>query len=750
MSRAHTPVLSFLLSLVSALSAALALLSWRGLSEHDDHMLGTLLVCSALGLLAGLARALGATNVVAWLAGAVAAAGTALWWCTGSPFPTPTGLEIVAQTLRTDLDAVRRFSVPIPADATSLAVPLVLGSGLLALFLDLLVVNRGWVLGGTLLLLLVNVTPTSLHGEVRWTDFVPVSVCVVALLLLVRMREVAGWRARGDQAGARATGALAVPAWGLAGSAAAVAIGMACAVTTLPLTPQPLWDRGGKGGAPGSEVTIANPLVDLRRDLERGADIDVLLVTSPGAAPSYLRTAVLTEYDGRQWTTGDRNASASQGANGPLPAVPGLSPDVPTRVRSYDLDALSGLRSRWLPLPERVVGVEAPGDWRYDDETRDFVAWDEDLDTSDLSWSATALTPRLSSADLDDASRARPLGGSRWTRVPDDLPPLVARLAAQVTQDEDTPFQQARALQSWFRSEFTYSLDRVESVGDDDLTAFLAPGGRVGYCEQFAASMALMARTLGIPARVAVGFLEPEQVSERSWVFSAHDMHAWPELYFEGSGWVRFEPTPGARADEVPEYTRSPAEGEEAEEPSTSASPSALPEPTPSSQPSPNAQPQPPASAAAQDTGLPWGKVIGGLGAVAVLVLLVLAPGLWRGRQRRARLSSHDPDQWWAELRCTVKDLGHPWPAPLTPRAQALAISDLLADASAQRHLDNLLLKVEQHRYAPAGNAGAGGADTDARLVVSALEAAAGRRQRIVARLAPRSMAEPRARKARR
>ena len=120
-----------------------------------------------------------------------------------------------------------------------------------------------------------------------------------------------------------------------------------------------------------------------------------------------------------------------------------------------------------------------------------------------------------------------------------------------VTAEAANRFDKAVALQDLFRSEFEYSLTKgPEGSGVDDLEAFLTPGngGRVGYCEQFAASMAVMARVIGIPARMAVGFLKPRSIGDGVWEYSAHDLHAWPELYFDGFGWVRFEPTPGNSA----------------------------------------------------------------------------------------------------------------------------------------------------------------------------------------------------------
>ena len=100
-----------------------------------------------------------------------------------------------------------------------------------------------------------------------------------------------------------------------------------------------------------------------------------------------------------------------------------------------------------------------------------------------------------------------------FTDLPDDLPPIVDDLAVQVTQDAKTPYEKAVALQNWFREDggFTYALERASGNGSDALVEFLSdgPGGRTGYCEQFASAMAVMARELEIPARVAVGFLQP-------------------------------------------------------------------------------------------------------------------------------------------------------------------------------------------------------------------------------------------------
>ena len=244
-----------------------------------------------------------------------------------------------------------------------------------------------------------------------------------------------------------------------------------------------------------------------------------------------------------------------------------------------------------------------------------------------------------------------------------------------MTADAQTRFQKAQLLQQWFREDgdFRYDQAQVESAGSGgaDLLAFL--DDRVGYCEQFAASMAIMARVLGIPSRVAVGFLEPEKSTNGAWVFSAHDLHAWPELYFPGSGWVRFEPTPAG-----PGRQRSPTT------------------PPPTSRPSPRhrrraraessellpergASPSADAGSADEDTSsIPWVPILAGLLGLAVVALLLLTPRLVRAARRRRRLAG-DIEDLWVELRDVARDLGHAWPVGRSPRRAGEWLGRLLA-----------------------------------------------------------------------
>ena len=117
-------------------------------------------------------------------------------------------------------------------------------------------------------------------------------------------------------------------------------------------------------------------------------------------------------------------------------------------------------------------------------------------------------------------------------------------------------------LQQWFRSGggFTYSTENARGSGMRAIRDFLLEN-KSGYCEQFATGMALMARIAGIPSRVGIGFLPGQSGKDGQYTVRMHDMHAWPELYFQGTGWVRFEPTPAARVPSTPNWTVAASAG---------------------------------------------------------------------------------------------------------------------------------------------------------------------------------------------
>lgn len=121
----------------------------------------------------------------------------------------------------------------------------------------------------------------------------------------------------------------------------------------------------------------------------------------------------------------------------------------------------------------------------------------------------------------------------------------VWRQARLLTAKARSPYQATIAIERWLRSDggFTYDEHPPAPAGLPPLTDFATRTKR-GYCQQFAGTMALMLRYLGIPARVAVGFTSGTW-KNGVWTVTDHDAHAWVEAWFAGHGWLAFDPTPG-------------------------------------------------------------------------------------------------------------------------------------------------------------------------------------------------------------
>lgn len=318
---------------------------------------------------------------------------------------------------------------------------------------------------------------------------------------------------------------------------ALVGITLIAAAVSGPVLPgaadDAMWTwRGGGGEGP---LQVTSPLVTLRSRLVNQSRTVVFTVESPRAA--YWRLMALDQFDGEQWTA-DGRFRAVDGAFGV--AVSNAADRTATQVVT-----IADLRTDYLPAAYAPIAI------RSDDRR---ASWDDrsstlfvDVPANDgVRYEVTSILPAFDAEQLRIADGLPPTGVlDRYLDLP-DLDPQVAELAAEVTAAATTRYDRAISLQDWFRSEFDYSLEVPDGAGTDRLVQFLFHD-RAGYCEQFAAAFAAMARTLGIPSRVAVGFTEGDRSRNRPEHFTVRgaDAHAWPELYFDGLGWVPFEPTPG-------------------------------------------------------------------------------------------------------------------------------------------------------------------------------------------------------------
>jgi transglutaminase-like putative cysteine protease len=467
------------------------------------------------------------------------------------------------------------------------------------------------------------------------------------------------------------------------------------------LPSEPTLTLPGFGTGNSGPVRITDPIADLKRDLVLGADIPLLRVrvtSGPSSpAPSYVRLTVLDEFDGKSWRPGDHPRPQSQSATGEIPLI-GLDPSQPGETIGWQVSVAERLASSWLPTPRHLRSIEAGSDWRYSEDTLDFRAADDDVTTAGLAYPLTEFRPTLTAEQLATAGPAPDQIRDDYTRLPSAADTLRA-VAERETRGATTDYARGVALQRFFQSEFTYSTRIAPGNGLATLEHFLGPDGREGYCEQFAAAMAVLARELDIPARVSVGFLSGERSTTDTYEFSSHDLHAWPELYIAGAGWVMFEPTPTSHTVAVPGYTRAsalPSTG-----PSASTTPSTVRPPT-----SPGSKPRPETGTSGQDasTGVltTWLPAVG-VGTFALLLLGAL-PRALRRRRRTHRLAAATPEEMWAELRDTAIDLGVPWPEERSPRATGLALADTVASVpEAPAALRRLVTTLETARYAPAG-----------------------------------------------
>jgi TgpA N-terminal domain/Transglutaminase-like superfamily/Domain of unknown function (DUF4129) len=525
-----------------------------------------------------------------------------------------------------------------------------------------------------------------------------------------------------------------LPATVLVAGAVAVALGVGV-VTPFIGTAGRFAGGGGGDGAAGS--IGLNPFTALRGQLEQAAPAELFEVRGL-TRPAYLRALTLRQY------VPDRGWEATRPAPGiPLPGPVQQTPSVPGEFVDVDITNLA-FRDYWLPLygePIDVTGL--PGtQWLYDGASGTGYSGrprEED------GWHQRAVLPTPTMQQLRAAQGIDGVGLEYLDTTGVD--PRVGQIAQEAIGDAGPGFDRVFAIQNWFagpESQFTYSLQTAPGAGGDALVEFLTVG-RTGYCEQFASAMAMMLRTVGVPARVAVGFTAGVDEGDRRTI-STSDAHAWVEAWFPGIGWTAFDPTPltdGRTID--PPYVEE-ARAERAGQQVAPAEEVPAPEPLSGAELPPDAatpEPLEPEAAAPVETGgldIPLWPFVTALVAVAV----ALVPATLRVRARRRRLAAvarGGPDAagaGWEELLAESADRGADSTPSDTVRAAARRlVREHRLESDTQQALRQVVSAVEASWYG-GDHPRPGQLDEPVRAVAAGI--AAGSAVSLRGRLLPRSV----------
>ncbi len=276
--------------------------------------------------------------------------------------------------------------------------------------------------------------------------------------------------------------------------------------------------------------------------------------------PLYLRTTTYDEYTGRGWARRD-GPRRGVAAGDPLFTV--FTSERPTVEDAHrpELITIEMLQTfgRHLFTGGSPLEIYAPS-VIYEPNALPLLGGLEAPNAlgAGESYQVLVLVSEATEADLAAAGTDYPTAVRDLYLDTSGITDRVAGLARDIIDEAgaENPYEQAKALARFFQgSEFTYSTEGLEIPGDADLvdTFLFGEGGRSGYCQYYASAMAMMARSVGLPARVAVGFAPGESVADDLWLVREANAHAWAEIYFPGHGWQIFEATKSIN----PRFTRA-------------------------------------------------------------------------------------------------------------------------------------------------------------------------------------------------
>ncbi|HEX2318899.1 MAG TPA: DUF3488 and transglutaminase-like domain-containing protein [Streptosporangiaceae bacterium] len=682
--------------------------------------------------------------------------------------PTPHSLHHLAK-LVSDGSSAGRFAPPVPGHEG--VILLAAGSiGLVAVAVDFLAVrlHRPAIAGLPLLVLFMApiATTANMRGLASAVAFLLAAAGYLALLSSDGRSRLRGWgrvvtvwhyAGHDERLAGADMGALA--ATGRRIGLAAVCAALIAPLLVPGLNVHKLFGGHGSGGAGGTGVGLPNPVVQLHGLLTKSKPRTVLTYHNTIADPAnYLQVYVLS-YNSKAGNWGLITPTHGKPiGRGPLAPAPGVAPGTPentveTRVNIPGNGGFTGPVD-FLPVPYVPMRATVPGNWRQEPGT--LMIYSDSAPSDGLQYTVTSAEIEPTTSTLAATPHIPAAISHDYLGFKSNITGKLTDIARQITKGKTTPFEKAVALEQWFlSSRFSYSIQSTNLPNTArGLLTFLT-SDRQGFCQQFAFAMAVLARLIGIPSRVAIGFTAGHRHADGTWVVTTADAHAWPELYFTGAGWLRFEPTPGGAGGQQTAVEPAYVTGENSSGGQNNGNGGNG--VVSSSSPSPGAATnnigahvhQGPGSGVAGDGGgAGHGGPPIGLIMLAVLVVIVAAPGTTRVITRRRQWRSASGDAGlagaaWRELCADLDDYGmhcRPSESPRTLARRISANSDL--DDQARQALGRIATVVERARYAPSP-AAADAIRSDVTSVRRALARSSNRGTRWRARLLPASTLQP-------
>ena len=514
----------------------------------------------------------------------------------GHVLPTINSLEYLGRLARSGVNASSKYAPPAP----ELSGILLLGAGgigIVALLVDFIAVRlRSAALAGAPLLLLIT-EPFAVSAARGWLETV-LAFCLgtagyLGMLSTESRERIREWEQPRPGSDGDSPDMSTLSSAGRRVGAAALVIALCLPVfipglhVTRLFGGQPgIGGNPGDGSGAGYVTGFPSPEAAMSTQLE-GPNLPVLtyhataVPTAPGASTAegtptseYLQLYVLDQITAGGFQFAANGPVTPLSRAGGLPAAPGLpaSPGEtgwPLVSTSVQVNAgistnyrINGQIAAILPVPYPALGVEThAGTWLT--RPGDLMVYSDDTQVSGLSYQTISLEPTPTEQALADAGTAPADITDAYLSVPQPYK-VLASLAQGLTAGATTEIAKADDIQEWLNSSggFTYTLKAPAVTNAPSLESFLE-NTRRGYCQQFAVAMAVLARLAGIPSRVVVGYTSGTQEKGGAWLVRTHDAHEWPELYFAGYGWLRFEPTPsgedGAGTATAPAYSKLPA-----------------------------------------------------------------------------------------------------------------------------------------------------------------------------------------------